>query len=308
MQNRLARIAATAPFNCSILLLSEDPDGAQRADLAQPGFQVLRARNTREAKRIFAERAEISVVIIDLETTGADGTHLAGALRTEHAGRDWVEYVILSGSGTPDIGPSFDALACDRLSKPLGPGQLLAAVTQSYNSARLRRLNQEEGHFLEASMAEFQTRIGTAASQLLAHIKQGYGATTAAAPPAGDERDAARQLRTLVHEEKMRARLREKVFGSLAHNRARWMLLLVLSEAFQARQEVTIKSTAYQAGLPLSSALRLLNEMCSQGLAARRGDPLDARRSFVALTPLGQSYFMRYAAELSRAKAADTAS
>jgi DNA-binding MarR family transcriptional regulator len=92
------------------------------------------------------------------------------------------------------------------------------------------------------------------------------------------------------------------VFGSLAHNRSSWMLLLVLSEAFQVGQEITIKGAAYQAGLPLSSALRRLNEMCSEGLILRRGDPGDARRSFVSLTPSGQSYFLRYEAELSRAE------
>jgi DNA-binding MarR family transcriptional regulator len=57
---------------------------------------------------------------------------------------------------------------------------------------------------------------------------------------------------------------------------------------------LTIKSAAYAAGLPLSSALRKINDMCAEGLIARRGDPDDARRSFVTLTPQGQSYFNRF--------------
>jgi DNA-binding MarR family transcriptional regulator/CheY-like chemotaxis protein len=291
-----------ASFSCSILFLSEDADGTQRADLAQPEFQIIRVSNVGEARQVFAMRPEISVVIVDLDTAGTDGSHLAAALRTEHPERNWVEFVFLSRSKAAEFDQTLDVQSFEVLSKPLSPGQLLAAVTEGYNSSRLRQFGQEEQRTLDAPIAEFQARVGAATSQLLARIKQGYGAAMPSAPPARDERDAARQLRTLINEEQMRARLRAKVFGSLARNRASWMLLLVLSEAFQAGQEVTIKGTAYHAGLPLSSALRRLNEMCSQGLILRRGDPGDARRSFVSLTPLGQSYFVRYATEMSRAE------
>lgn len=304
MPNRLARLSASAPFCCGILFLSEDPDGAQRADLAQPEFQIIRASNASEAKQLFATHPEISVIIVDLETTGTDGPHLAKALRTAHPGRDWMEFVFLSANKTADMTPALDAQAFEVLSKPLSPGQLLAAVTEGYNSSRLRQFRHEEQRSLDVPVAEFRARVGAATSQLLAHITQDYGAAMPSAPLARDEKDAARQLRILICEEQTRASLRERVFGSLAHNHASWMLLLILSEAFQGGQEITIKGAAYRAGLPLSSALRRLNEMCSQGLVLRRGDPGDARRSFVSLTPSGQSYFVRYEAELSRAEEA----
>jgi CheY-like chemotaxis protein/DNA-binding MarR family transcriptional regulator len=300
LQNRLARTAAKAPFRCDILFLSEDQDVIQQADFARPGFNIIRAYNASEAKQLFADNPEIAVVIIDLESAGTDGGNLTASLQSEQPGRDWVEYVILSGSNAPDISPALEALAPGVLSKPLCPGELLAAVTEGYNSSRLRRLNHEERHAFEAPIAEFQMRVSAATAQLLAHLKGTHLATAASVQPAKDGKDAARHLRALINEERMRARLRERVFGALAHNHANWMLLLVLSEAFQAGQEVTIKSTAYNAGLPLSSALRRLNEMCLEGLAARREDPSDARRSFVSLTPQGQSYFVHYEAELSR--------
>lgn len=305
VQNRLARITATAPFNCCVLLLSEDRDGTQRTALDQPGFHIIRAASVPEAKRLFGRRPEISVVILDLETTGEDGPALAEIFRTEYPGRDWVEYLILSRSDAHITQPTGTRTS-EVLSKPLGPGQLLTAVTESYNASRLRRLNHEERSSLEASVAEFQTRVGAAASQMLAHIRQSYGVISSSTSSTGKEEGAASHLLALISEEQVRARLRGKIFGSLAQNRASWMLLLVLSEAFQTEREVTIKSIAYHAGLPLSSALRRLNEMCSEGLAARWGDPNDARRSFVSLTPLGQSYFVRYESELRKAAAGKT--
>lgn len=298
VQNRSARIAATAAFDCSILLLSEDRDGTQRADLAQPGFHVIRAADAREAKRLFGERPDISVVILDLDAAGAEGAGLAETLRAGQPGRDWVEFLVLPASGASGIAQPFAVPAADMLPRPLRRGQLLAAVTESFNAARLKRLNHDERRSLEDAIAQFQTRIGTAAAQMLAHIRHGAG--HAAALPAGNESDAAKRLLALVGEDRTRARLQARIFGSLAQNRTSWLLLLVLSEALQAGQEVTIKSAAYHAGLPLSSALRRLNELCAQGLVARRGDPHDARRSFVSLTPQGQSYFVQYEAELSR--------
>lgn len=299
MQNRLALTAAKASFICDILFLSEEQDGIQQADLAQSGFHIIRASNVREAKQLFAEHPEISVIIVDLETTGVDGRHLPKSLQSEHPGRGWVEYVIISGRNAADIAPPFEALASGALSKPLYPGQLLAAVTEGYNASRLRRLNYEEQHSLEAPIAEFQMRVGAATAQLLAHLKGGHLAKASFVQPAKDEKDTARRLGALVKEELMRARLRERVFGALASNHAHWILLLVLSEAFQTGQEIAIKGAAYHAGLPLSSALRRLNEMCMEGLVRRREDPRDARRSFVSLTPQGQSYFVHYEAELS---------
>ena len=74
-----------------------------------------------------------------------------------------------------------------------------------------------------------------------------------------------------------------------------------MAEAQWAGAELTVKSAAYSAGLPLSSALRKINEMCANGLVLKRGDPHDARRSFVTLTPSGQSTLARYLSELSDA-------
>lgn len=112
-----------------------------------------------------------------------------------------------------------------------------------------------------------------------------------------------RALRVFIEEESERARLREKIFGPLVRNHSVWRLLLALWCAQQSGTELTIKGAAYSAAMPLSSALRKVNEICAAGLVKRRSDPDDGRQFFVSLTSQGQDYFMRLFAEWTATKA-----
>ena len=53
-------------------------------------------------------------------------------------------------------------------------------------------------------------------------------------------------------------------------------------------------------GLPLSSALRKINEMCAAGLLDRRSDPGDGRRSFVTLTDRTKSQLLQYSSAVKQ--------
>jgi len=159
----------------------------------------------------------------------------------------------------------------------------------------MKRFQREEARTLEASLAEFKMRTHAAISQLIAQAQGAYNIVPAAAPsPAAIASPEDSELQSFVEEESERARLREKIFGALVQNHSVWTLLLALWDSQRAGTELTVKSAAYAAGLPLSSALRKINEMSENGLVAKRGDPDDARRSFVSLTAQGQSYFARF--------------
>ena len=98
----------------------------------------------------------------------------------------------------------------------------------------------------------------------------------------------------LVKEERERARIRDQLFRPLALGHTGWGLVLALAEAHASGNDLTIKSAAYAAGLPLSSALRRMNEMCASAMLEKREDPSDARRTFVRLTPAGLSQLALY--------------
>lgn len=280
----------------SILRVSDADDGAPWALLADRGYRMLHARNAIEALEAFTRDPDIAVVIVDLDLTGGDGLDAIAALREAGLGRQEMEFLVIAGENA--LAAAVRAIKLqvqDFLVKPVSGEDLAAAVSDAYNLARVKRFQREEARSLEASLADFKTRTHAAVSQLIARAHGAYNI----APPAqvGSPSPEDQALQAFIAEECERARLREKIFGALAQNHAVWLLLLALWDSQLTGTELTIKSVAYSAGLPLSSALRRINEMCAAGLVRRRSDPDDARRSFVTLTPQGHAYFSRYFTE-----------
>jgi DNA-binding MarR family transcriptional regulator/FixJ family two-component response regulator len=275
-------------LDCSILLVHDGkaaPD-APWAVLAQQGYRLLYAQSAVEAMQIFSRAGDIAVVVIDLAEAGLSLLH-----NMRGRGHGAVEYLLFCDrSGTPD---SPDV---EYLTRPFSDDRLIGAVSDAYNTARMQRFRLAEMQSLEESLAQFKAQTQAAITQLIARAQNGHGAA-APLPAIGDA-----GLAPFIGDELSRARLREKLFGAVGLRHSGWMLLLMLAEAQAGGSELTIKGAAYSAGLPLSSALRTINEMCAGGLIARRGDAKDARRSFITLTPLGQSQFARYAAAFAQEK------
>lgn len=280
---------AFAPFpilDCSILLVHDGLAGADApwAALTQQGYRLLHARDAAGALKLFSRNDDIAVVIIDLAEAGVSLLH-------DMRGHGAVEYMLVCDR--PGDLPNVEYLT-----RPFDDARLIGAVSEAYNLARVQRFRLAEMQSLEDSLAQFKAQTQAAITQLIARAQNGHGAAAPAASPAAD--DAG--LGPAVSDELRRARLREKLFGPVGLRHSGWMLLLVLAEAQAGGSELTIKGAAYSAGLPLSSALRTINDMCEGGLITRRGDVRDARRSFIALTPLGQSQFARYAAAFAQQK------
>ena len=259
---------------------SQDP----WAVLAQQGYRLLHARDGAEAVQLFSRNDDIAVVIIDLAEAGLS---LLNSLR----GRGAAEYLLVCDK-------SGDLPGVEYLARPFGEAKVIAAVSEAYNVARMQRFRRAEMQSLEESLAQFKAQTQAAISQLIARAQNGHGAAAPHPSPAMDDTGLA----PFIGDELSRARLREKLFGAVGLRHSGWMLLLMLAQAQASGTELTIKGAAYSAGLPLSSALRTINDMCAIGLISRRGDARDARRSFVALTAMGRAQLARYAAAFARAQ------
>lgn len=262
--------------------------------LTERGFRVLHARGPEEAILLFAREPGIMVVAADLDSDHYNAAAVIETLRNHEQERDSVEYLLIAASGVSlaTLRTVVNHIS-DILIKPGRPEQFADAVCDAVNVARMKRFQREEARALEAALTEFKMQTHAAISHLITQAQGACNIIPAALAPVAVQPDKA-ALQSFMAEESERARLREKIFGALVQNHAVWILLLVLWDASQAGTELTIKSAAYAAGLPLSSALRKINDMCAEGLIARRGDPDDARRSFVTLTPQGQGYFNRF--------------
>ena len=83
----------------------------------------------------------------------------------------------------------------------------------------------------------------------------------------------------------IRARsMRAKFFKAELFADPAWDMLLDLYRAHLDQYRVSVTSLCTASGVPTSTALRWLRALEEEGLITRRQDPLDGRRTFVALT------------------------
>lgn len=302
MAEPLAVHHAPAIFDSAIVLLeAETPvDGGFGALLEKRGFRVLHAANAASVIRFATQRGDVALVIIDQRTSLAGSNALAEQLQPLKQDFPWLEYLAV---GDTDAQLPEDA---EQIAADTSDDALLAAVSDAYNLARLQQFQLAERKNLERSLREFKARTEAAVSDLIAQA-QGRGTTTTS---EAAEDSTQNHLLRRIKEERTRARIREQMFGSLALGHSGWALLLALSEAQAGGYEITVKSAAYSAGLPLSSALRKINELCAKDLLTRRQDPADSRRSFIGLTEPMRAALQEYftAAEAVRPKLGLTAS
>ncbi|MCP5410569.1 MAG: winged helix DNA-binding protein [Alphaproteobacteria bacterium] len=289
--------------DCNILLVSNSYgpgiDGWQVLESA--GYRVARAVGAGDAIRHYTRDEACHVVIIDLAVPELDAATLIEELRELDLSRNWVSFVLVGASTLEQVSAAARLQVADILPAAASGEQIVTAVSEAFDLARAQKLREEDHRALHASLQDFKSRTYAALTQLMSHAK-GSGALAGETGFVLSEEMDEGQLVRLVQGERLRARLRERLMGDLGLGASGWMLLLVLADARLAGCSVTIKSVAYDAGLPLSTALRKLNEMVAIGLVERREDTEDARRSFVSLTARGQASLARYFTELARSR------
>lgn len=89
-------------------------------------------------------------------------------------------------------------------------------------------------------------------------------------------------------------RERNRFFSAGLFGEPAWDMLLELYAADLSQRRVTVSNLAEASGTPMTTALRWIDALVKEGFAARRPDPLDKRRVFVALTQAGTGSMERY--------------
>jgi DNA-binding MarR family transcriptional regulator len=77
-----------------------------------------------------------------------------------------------------------------------------------------------------------------------------------------------------------------------------WDILLDLLRAEIAQERISVSSACIAAAVPPTTGLRWLKTLEEHGLVLREGDPLDARRNFVRLSPDTSNALRRYFLEV----------
>lgn len=95
-------------------------------------------------------------------------------------------------------------------------------------------------------------------------------------------------------------RLRERFFEGARFGEPAWDILLDLSLAWFERKAVSVSSVCIASGVPMTTAMRWINEMIDAGLIERWIDPTDGRRNLVHIAPATRQGMVRYLLEIER--------
>jgi hypothetical protein len=91
-------------------------------------------------------------------------------------------------------------------------------------------------------------------------------------------------------------RHRDRTFGAMAtlFRDPAWDMALDLFATELEGRPVSVSSVAHYSCVPMSTALRCVDQMVSRGLVTRTRDDCDRRRSLIALTPAARQMMISY--------------
>ena len=113
--------------------------------------------------------------------------------------------------------------------------------------------------------------------------------------PSLDVANTVRVLRRIIRER----RVRERFFKEARFGEPAWDIILDLTLAWFEGKTVAVSSLCIASGVPMSTAMRWINEMIEAGLIDRWIDPTDGRRNLMQVSPNTRDAMLRYLAALN---------
>jgi CheY-like chemotaxis protein/DNA-binding MarR family transcriptional regulator len=264
-----------APKGCTILVVDDDPACLDEYcdAIANLGYPVMSATNAPDALKQIAESQDIGVVITDVEMPSMDGISLLSEISNRFSLNRPIVTLVLTGHSSVQVATkAMQSQATDMLSKPVSIEQLAEA---------LRRASAY--HFAMAN--RFQI---TALTKRLD-------------PPVERDRPAKRNSRPTEEELQAFTRMllkfqhnKSKFFDPAVLTGPSWEILLDIADATLRGEAVPASSASASTHVPLSTALRHVNNLVNAGLVRRWTDPTDKRRTLLELEPHAVAAMQRY--------------
>ena len=217
--------------------------------LGKAGLSCLSAGDGWQALQLLTEGHRARVVVSDLRMPELNGLEFAERLsRIGEADRP--EVIFVSGhAGFDDAVEAIRLGARDLLTKPIDGPRLVRAV----KSALLMRQMRDQAP---------------------------PAATSATTGTVDRKRVALKDMRSM-------RKMRSRYFPTELFSDPCWEMLLDLYDAQLGSAEVTVTSLGAASGVPLTTALRRMEQLLAHGLIERVGDADDKRRTIVRLTDSG---------------------
>lgn len=260
---------------CAILVVDDDPACVEeyRETIVNLGYQVICAATAPDALQKISDSPDIGIVLTDLEMPTMDGISLLSEIASRFKPHRPIVTLVITGHSSLRVATmAMRSQATDLLSKPVSLEDLASA---------LRRAS--ETHFAMAN--RFQI---TALTKRLDPPAAGADRLARKANPTqSDLQSFIRLLLKYQHN-------KSKYFDPAVLAGPSWEILLDLAEASLRGEAVPASSASATTLVPLSTALRHVNNLVEAGLVRRWTDPKDRRRTLLELEPHANAAMHRY--------------
>ena len=297
-----------------VVLVDDEPDTlAEYGEaLALTSIHCVTAGSGGPALELIDAMPTIDVVLTDLRMPGTDGRSLLAGLQLRAVERPWLRSIIVTGHVDADVAvESIRYGVHGFLRKPVGRDELIDVVVSAASRATsiradLARQNEHAGQLRD--LASEIARLGSLVQRLETAAKYEHGELLPARTetPIEEIRELwsvpseARRLVDVLRRT-MRARTtRAEYFPSDLFSDPAWDMLLDLALARLTGKRVSVSSLCLAAGVPATTALRRLDDLCAAKMTTRLPDAADGRRKFVELTDDGARRMLLYLESLQR--------
>lgn len=257
------------------------------------GFDCLAARDAKYGLDIIQDLStSLSVVISDVRMPQIDGIELGYALR-RRAARDVVPRLILmSGYFTEEMETQArDVQAAGLLAKPFRPMELVQLVRQAAQASLLERSIRQEADRISAASRELLGTVSHAARRI--HMVTRAVDEWPQAPLGALALADSDMLQEGINLFRRLRSARAQALPAGVDSEMHLTLLMELADANESMKPQYVSALALSAGLPLTTTVRLLDALCSEGLCERERDTADSRRTVVRLMPAGREAVAR---------------
>ena len=261
--------------SCKILVVDDDPIclDEYRETISNLGYAVACAADAPDALKQIAESPEIGVVITDIEMPSMNGISLLSEIANRFSPNRPIVTLVLTAHSTLQVATmAMQSQATDMLSKPVVMADLAAA---------LRRATAY--HFTMSN--RFQ--ITALTNRLDPPV---VGARDERPDPSPTDPDLQRFIQMMLKFQ----RNKSKFFDASLFSGPSWEIFLDIAEASLREEAIATSSVSATAHVPLSTALRHINNLVGAGLVRAWTDPADKRRTLHELEPRARDAMQQY--------------
>lgn len=266
-----------ASAQCHVVIVDDDPQClVEYRELVEAlGYPCHQASDAASALRLIASDSRVGIVLTDIRMPGMDGLTLLEELSERFmSSRPLVAVVV---TGLPNVDTAVSAMrssAVDMLEKPISLEGLSSSLRRA--TSRWARL-AAQFRLLALSQASRRAEVGSPQT-----------------PEPGRRQPSVDDLQTFAAKIMKDRQSRSKFFDPQILSGPAWDILLDLAAAGLKGEPVPTSSACASTQVPLSTALRHVNQLVEAGLVKRKADPGDRRRTLLELEPHALELMTRY--------------